>query len=427
MRNNLSPDIKKSAFPFSPFSMNEIPYVLDRKTCYRSEPGCDDEPSVVTPLNNAVIKDIKALEARYREVEAHRKFVSKIKGLPVDESIKRHYLEHLTQTPISILAEAPKFNLAREISTSEKCSTVYNSLFGLWSGDFYHTLLHCMKFWCPFCGGKGKKINKRRIKLMSRKLNKGRTPKNRAEFRSAAGSWLVRQFIFTVPEKDRWRFMSWDGLNKLFGVVRRIIKDLFPGSRVEVYMHTIGKGSLSKFNPHVNVHIYLPKGSGAKLMLTPETLIAVKDRWARGLRKLGCSDVRGPSELIAGKNVDVQYLYASKTAKIMQKIRYMTRPLGPEHLTAWRQDPDGQEMMDLHVRQLKGFQFMRSWDRWAGCNYYDTEDVTKEVESVIDEPVEFVGFTFVSVINFKLEGGLLEKIGEDLYVERRKFNRNRSP
>ncbi len=315
MRNNLSPDIKKSAFPFSPLSMNEIPYVLDRKTCYRSEPGCDDEPSVVTPLNNAVIKDIKALEARYREVEAHRKFVSKIKGLPVDESIKRHYLEHLTQTPISILAEAPKFNLEREISTSEKCSTVYNSLFGLWSGDFYHTKLHCMKFWCPFCGGKGKKINKRRIKLMSRKLNKGRTPKNRAELRAAVGSWLMRQFIFTVPEKDRWRFMSWDGLNKLFGVSNRTTKDLFPGSRVVAYMHTVGDEDITKFKPHVNVHILIPKGSGAKLKLTPETLDAVKDRWARGLRKLGCSDVRGPGENIAGKLVNVQYKWSSKLSE----------------------------------------------------------------------------------------------------------------
>ncbi|MBA7577110.1 hypothetical protein ES708_18956 [subsurface metagenome] len=427
MINNLSPDTKKPAELSFPFSGDKIPYGLDQNIRFRPEPGCDDmAPRKPLPRSD-IIRDLRDLENRCRESQAYRKFVRKIKGLPVDERVKGAYLDYLTQTRISISDSVPEFDLDRELSTPVACSKVYNSLFASSSANLYHTLLHCMKFWCPECGGKDKKIHKRRERYMFRKMNRGRTPRNRAELRAAVARWLVRQLIFTVPGKDRWRFMSREGLNQLAGVARRAIKELFPGSRVEVYIHTVGDEDISKFNPHINVHIFLPRGSSFKLKISPAKLSAIKDRWARGLRRLGCSDVRGPGENIAGKLVDVQYKWASKPKEVMFKIEYMTRPLGPEHLTAWRQDPDGQKMIDLHVRQLKGFQFMRSWDRWAGCNYYDTEDAVKEVESVIGEPVEWIGYTSTSVVRDLIEAGKLEKVTDDLYIQRGPFTQARSP
>ncbi|GAI68631.1 unnamed protein product [marine sediment metagenome] len=136
--------------------------------------------------------------------------------------------------------------------------------------------------------------------------------------------------------------MSWEGLNKLSGVVNRIMKEFFPGSRVLAYIHTVGDQDLSKFNPHINVHIFEPKKNGGRLKLAPEKLIAISDRVARGLRRLGCSGVHGRGEDKPGVTVNYEYSYAKEIKQVMFKIEYMTRPLGPEHLEAWRQDTDGQ-------------------------------------------------------------------------------------
>ncbi|GAI68592.1 unnamed protein product [marine sediment metagenome] len=427
MINKLSPDEKKSALFLSPLQGGKIPYILDENLRFRPEPGFDDG-SPAGPLDKCWNDpEPWAPETPPEQLPLIEQYINDISDLGRDEWLQESYLEHLTQTHIPICDETPEFDLKSEMSTPEKCSKVYNSLYARLSTNLYHVLLHCMKFWCEKCGGKKKKIHKRRKKLTYRKINRGKTIMNRAEIRAAAGRWVIRQFVFTVPEKDRYRFMSREGLNKLFGVARRTIKDLFPGSRVHAYMHTVGDKDLLKFNPHVNVHIFLPKGEGVKLKLSPEILDAVKDRFARGLRNLGCSDIRGPGESITGKMVDVHYSYASKGRKVLHKINYMTRPLGPEHLEAWRQNIDGQKMIDLHVQELKGFQYMRSWDRWAGCNYYDTESTIKEVESVIGEPVEHIGFTPASDIQKMITAGILEKIGEDLYMQRSKVKRNRSP
>jgi len=427
MKNNLSPAIKRDLPPFPPFSGGGIHPLFDQSVYFGPQSGTDDGTLVKTPSKGRFYANIKALENWHRERESYKDLVYKIKVSNIDEQLKTAYLERLTQTRISILDEAPEFDLKSEISASKICSTAYNSLFAPLSGDLYHTLLHCMKFWCPFCGGRNKKIHNRRKKLMLRKLNRGRVPKNRAEFRAVANEWLLRQFVLTVPEDDRFRFASREDINKLSGVARRTIKEFYPGQRVVAYIHTVGDDNPRKFNPHINVQIFYRKRDGVRLKETPEKLNAIKDRWARGLRRLGCSDVRGPGEDIAGKRVDVQYSFATKPRKVLFKIRYMTRPLGPEEFGAWHWDDNGKELMDLHVRQLKGFQFIRNWDRWAGCNYYDTEDAVKETESIAGEPLRFIGYTSPFTIKALFDAGKLAKIGKDLYRQRAEPVRNRGP
>ncbi|GAJ18577.1 unnamed protein product, partial [marine sediment metagenome] len=203
------------------------------------------------------------------------------------------------------------------------------------------------------CGGEGKKVHKRRDSRMYKKINGGKLPEDFEALFRVADSWLVRQLVFTVPGKDRHLFASSDDLNRLSDVVKRVTKAFFPDSRVLAAVQTIGDKDLCKFHPHLHVLIFERKRPGLKYKITPERLSSVKDLYATGLRRLGCSDVRGPGEAIAGKRVDVHYNYASDGAQVLKKIRYLNRPLGPEHLAAWRQDVDGQAMIDLHVRELK--------------------------------------------------------------------------
>ncbi len=175
------------------------------------------------------------------------------------------------------------------------------------------------------------------------------------------------------------------------------------------------------------MHIFEPKKAGGRLKLTPGKLVAISDRWARGLRHLGCSGVHGRGEDIPGVTVNYEYQYARKVEQILHKIKYMTRPLSPEHLEAWRQDIDGQKMIDFCVRELKSFRFLRGWDRWGRKKYSDKENIKQEVEDVIGRELEFKDYVSMSVVLEKLKDGIVEKIGEDLYVERSRLNRNRSP
>lgn len=427
MLNKLSPDEKKLTPPLFPLPGDRIPYILDENLRFRPEPGFDDGPPAYPWDECWNEPDPWAPQLPEGQPPLPLQYTNDINDLGWDGGGSFPYLDYLTLTPISILDEEPKFDLEGEISVSKRCSKVYTSLFGNCSGDVYRSLLCCMRFWCEICGGKKKKLHKRRKKSMYKKINRGVTLKNLAEIRATAALWVVQQFIFTVPDWERWRFASREGLNQLNGVVRRIMRELFPGSCVVIYIHTTGDKDFSKFNPHINVQIFHRKEEGVRLKFTPGELIAIDDRWARGLRRLGCSGIRGRGENIAGKMVDVKYRYARSVRKVLHMINYMTQPLGPKHLKAWQQDDDGQEMIDLHVRGLKGFQFMRNCDRWANCNYYDTEDTVKEVESVIGEPVTFIGYTSASDVREMLKAGKLEKIGEDLYVERRQRTRNRSP
>jgi len=423
----LTENIKKPAFPFLPLTGDKIPYILDENLRFRPEPGCDDGPPA-NPWDKCWTEpEPWAPEPPRSQVLLFEQYVNNIKELGLDEWPEDPYLEYLTHSCISIEDRTPKFDLEREILASKICRKGCVSLYEPESTNSYYKVLHCMRWWCFFCGGKGKKIHKKRKRRVFRKLNSGWYPVNRAEIRAAAGKYNLMQFVFTVPEKDRYKFMSWEGLNKLSGVVKRMMKDFFPGSRVLVYIHIVGDKDPSKFNIHINVHIFEPKKNGRRLKLTPEKLIAISDRWARGLRRLGCSGIHGRGEDMPGVTVNYKYNYAKGIRQVLHKIRYMTRPLAPEHLKLWRQDVDGQKMIDLCVRELKGFQFLRSWGKWARNKYSDTENVKQEVEDTVGRELKFAGYVSMSVILEKLKAGRLEKIDEDLYVERSCLNRNRSP
>ncbi len=427
MINKLSPDEKKLASPFLSLPGEKISYILDENLRFRPEPGCDPEP---VPEQLPLVMDDPepwAPEQVPDQLPSVMEYTNDINDLGWNEGGVVPYLEDLTLTGIPVYLQSPEFDLKEEISTSGKCSKVYNSLFGRLSGDLYQVVLHCMKFWCDICGGWGKKIHKRRQKLMYKKTNRGRVVKNPAELLSILSKWNIQEIVYPLPKKDRYKFASWEGLNQIFGSGKRTTREHFPNSRVVAYMHTVGKYSPYEFHPHVHVVILTPKKEGVRLQRTKAELAALRDSWARSLRRLGCSDVRGPGENIAGKLVNLKYLYARNAARVLQKIKYECRPLGPKHLKAWQESPGGQEMVDLHVRELKGFQFIRNWDRWANCNYSDTEDAVKEFESVFGEPLEHIGYTPAFVVREMFKAGKLEKISEDVYVQRRHRTRNRSP
>lgn len=427
MINKLSPDEKKPALFLSPLPEDKLTYILDENLQFRPEPGYDDGPPG-GPLDKCCNgPDPWTPEQPISQLPLFPQYINNIESLEWDEWPPESYLDQLTHSGISTCDQTPEFDLESEISTSKICRKGCCSLYDRVSTNTYYKVLHCMRWWCSFCGGKNKKIHDRRKRYSYKKVNFGWYPENRAELRAAISKYNLRQFVFTVPKIDRFKFMSWDGLNRLAGLVNRMMKEFFPHSRVVAYIHVNSDRHPLEFNPHINVHIFEPKKEGRNLKLTPGKLVAISDRYARGLRHLGCSGIHGRGEDIPGVTVNYKYEYARKVEMILFKINYMTRPLGPEHLEAWRQSIDGQKMIDFCVGELKGFQFIRSWDRWARNKYSDTENPKQEVENLIGRDLRFEGYVSMSVVLEKLKDGKVEKIGEDLYVERSKLNRNRSP
>jgi hypothetical protein len=415
MKNILAPAKYIFTPPFQPLPDGRIPYLVDENRRFRPAIGygiLPPPPRVIQRLDQDEPGD---QEATGIEQFLFDRYANNIKDLDESAAVGLPYVHIKMQTPISIPGEVPKFDLEDEINRSKRCRKAAAVLLEPKTTDIYYSVLHCMKFWCERCGGKRGFLHKRRKGYTYRKINRGRLPKGKEEIIAASDGWNVRQFVFTVPEKDRYLFHSWDGLNKLSGVVRRVIRDSFPGSRVQAAIQLTGDKNLLKFHPHVHVLIFYRKGEIGRARLAPAVLDAIKNRYARGLRRLGCSGVRGPDEEINGKRVDVHYNFATTPAQVLHLINYITRPMSQAHLEAWQGSEAGQGMIDLCVQELKGFQYLRNWDRWAGCNYYDFEDAVRETASVIGSPVIFAGSVPIERINELIVAGQVKKVGDDLY------------
>ena len=425
--NQLSPENIYFHPPFSPFPGGEIPYKLDQNLRYRSEPGCDDGPPVLP--GSQCLNDPEPWDRDLANLQPSLfdQYANNINEIGLDDGEGSPYLDIKTLTPKPILEEVPKFNLQDEIDRANRCRKAVVALLEPKTTDIYYSVLHCMKFWCFRCGGKGGFIHKRRKGYMYRKINRGHRPKDNDELLKVAAGWEARYFVFPVPEKDRDLFKSWDGLNCLLGVTRRVIRKYFPGSRVTAVPHLFGKKDWVKYHPHVNVTIWYRKDEHVTRKLSHQFLDAMKDSYARGLRCVGCSGVRGPGETIAGKRVVMHYGFKWKPEKVLHLIRYVTRPLGAEHLKAWQASENGQGMIDLCVEQLKGFQFIRHWDRWANCNYQDTEDAVHETASLIGSPVIFAGHVPIERIDELVASGQVKKVGDDLYRQPGRFSADYLP
>jgi len=149
--------------------------------------------------------------------------------------------------------------------------------------------MRCKKQYCPRCGGKNGYLHKVKIAHIEKKL-------------SGIGISFIRYFVFTIPEYLRGRFLSKEMMNKLFGIVQRIIerelgvliRERKTKKGVERKYHLQKRvlatlelfGDIKAFNPHVNVLIYEPVKSKCSLSLPEDLLKRIKNSYKRALAAL---------------------------------------------------------------------------------------------------------------------------------------------
>jgi len=391
-------------------------YKSDRNLRNRPEPGCDDGPPAFPWDKSWDDPEPWDHETARREQLLFNQADAYINDYEDIEAEGSSYVHVLAQVKIPVSDVPLKFDLQRELAISKGCRTAVASLMGRKTGSIYYAPMKCDRFWCPRCGGRHGFMHERRKNAAYTRMNNGVLPRNRAERRAVAAKWDVGQYVFTTPETGRERFMTREGANEIYGAAKRTIKRFERDTNIMAALQVCSDDQPKKFYPHVHVLVFYGKGEHRRLKRTPEELASIKDRWAMELRAIGFEGIRGPGETIEGKRVDVHYNFAVKTEQVLQRVNYASRPLGAEHLKAWQESENGQAMIDLCVRELKGFRFIRYWGKWAGCKFKDRQDVRGEVQSIIREPVEYLGVIPMAQLQELVRSGRVKKIGRDLYV-----------
>lgn len=263
------------------------------------------------------------------------------------------------------------------LARSGACERTVAKMHGEETENKYIKRIHCNKWWCPTCGSwrdsTGKihvgHIQRERRKSIYARLNGGFEILDKNDFsvlKSILDNITMVQYVFTVPFEYRCRFDSKDGLNRLFGSVKRIMSKYYPGTAQIAYMHVTGDESI-EFNPHVNVHIFIegdvrvcpPKGKIDK------QLYQIKMSWARALRGHGCA--------VDGNRVDIHKSFVAMKdtfKKKLHRIKYMTKTIDQGLLLQWRMY-GRQDMIDLTVKKMRGFRYIRYWGELSNTKYKD--------------------------------------------------------
>lgn len=273
------------------------------------------------------------------------------------------------------------------------------------SGSRYVKQVHCRKQWCPVCGGKGGVVHKSRIKSVISRVD--------------VEKYNVRQFIFTIPENIRDKYKSREGLNQLFSMARSVVEKYFgepyfdrrghvKGYKMELpcisYMHIFGDqdeyGNTGIYKPHVNIHIFEDKSK--KLKLDQALVDAMRILWGKKLAR--------HNEGIDPEHVDIHYSFSIGAAKVMHRIKYMLRPWDRNHYYATTED-----VKELLVKELLGFQYFRYWGALANCKYKDEMDmpeIIQQAESLVDERLIQTG---TGAFDFESWATKLEYIDDGFY------------
>lgn len=325
----------------------------------------------------------------------------------------------------------------RELQRSAACKQSVVLLRGVNSGHQYIRRLLCCKWWCPDCGSymRGRRlikgeIQKERIKSVYARLNAG----YEVHDKDMLGSLLktlskvtVLQYVFTVPETERFRYMSKDGLNQLFCSAKKILTSTYANAGMISTMHVVGDNS-TKFHPHVNVLVFLqgdvrvmPREGAQDMMLEK-----IKMRWARALMGHGSQiDLKAKG---FGVNVYKNFAKMGDVKRKLHMIKYITKPIDQKYMEKWI-DEDNHGMITFTVRELKGFRYVRYWgmlsnsrfkEWYSRINEGEGEKMKgrykSEYENAAGEPLRVEGIVKMSMTEvLKNPAFTVTKVGRDFY------------
>ena len=310
------------------------------------------------------------------------------------------------------------------IERSRACERTIARFHGEDTEAKYMKRIHCLKWWCPSCGtrtsSRGKmipgEIQKNRRKAVFARLNGGFEicdKKDFEQFTRTLNTITMVQYVFTVPEGCRERFKSKEGLNRLFGSAKRIMAKEYPDTGQISYMHVTGDQSL-EFHPHVNVQIMIP---GDVRVCPPEgvedlQLRRIKKSWARALRGHGCGIPEGVQD---GQGVVVHKSFVSKNdnfKKKLHRIKYMSKTIDQSYLDKWR-DAGRQDMIELAVKSLKGYRYIRYWGELSNSKYKQWYENILKAQRYTDKEVKEMNARKLRTREERLAGErlVLERVG----------------
>ena len=375
------------------------------------EPGYDDGPQPTTrdflesvndePLEFKVLGD--KVNSDQRVLPYLDKYAQTRGVLPLG-----HYQSDLDDANFDLeefkkqaTAEQVQQKIYEELSRSVHCgytSAVYQSEDD--DQDIYYHIMDCRKHWCPICGGNGGKIHQHRKKAIFQRVD--------------LTKYNIRQFVLTIPENIRSSFMSRYGMNQLFKAANRLMKKYFGKDAAMIaYIHLFGdekedkSGNQLKFHPHVNVHIF--EETYIKLKLDQETLEKIKVSWMKALKGMG-HDV---------EIIDIQYLFKLKIREKRHAVKYMSRPTwGKEQIEEAKQ-----EIRELLILGLKGFQYLRFWGALSNCKYEESAMMSKEekekIEKELGVKLRIIRFELIDAKKM-VKNGQIKEIRPGFYHEIRK-------
>jgi len=325
----------------------------------------------------------------------------------------------------------------RELQRSAACKRAVVLLRGVNSGHQYIRRLSCCKWWCPECGSymRGRRlikgeIQKERIKSVYARLNAGYEVHDKEMLESllkTLSKVTVLQYVFTVPESERFRYMSKEGLNQLFCSAKKILTSTYANAGMISTMHVVGDNS-SKFHPHVNVLVFLqgdvrvmPREGTQDMMLEK-----IKMRWARALMGHGSQiDLKAKG---FGVNVYKNFAKMHDVKRKLHMIKYITKPIDQKYMEKWINEED-HRMIAFTVRKLKGFRYVRYWgmlsnnrfEEWySRINEGEGEKMKgryrTEFENGAGEPLRVLGIFMMSFDDIlKNPAFTVTKVGRDFY------------
>ena len=283
---------------------------------------------------------------------------------------------------ITALEEAEKLLKMEDLwYKSQLCDQIACRFLGAKTGRIYFKFIPCLRWWCETCGQKGGRIN---IKRMSRVLDHLTIDKENT---------ILRQAVFTVPGKERIHFKTRPALNALIRMAEKIIKKRFPDLPSVAALHLFGDKGGTKWHPHV--HIVSIDKRGCRLQLTEAGLAEIREEWRFALQAYVLHPV---------KAANVHLSYVKEYGRILQRIRYLTRPMpGPVQYNALKSDI---KLLMFCMIDMQGYIFVRYFN---GARLKHIEDPTKDDE--IEECSSVAGENLV----YMLHGHISRKTFNDEY------------
>lgn len=293
--------------------------------------------------------------------------------------------------------EERKRKISEELSRSVYCGYTAAVFENEYQEVYYHNL-DCRKHWCPICGGKEGTIHKNRKHAIF----------DRVDVRK----FNLRQLVFTIPQEHREYFKSRYALNQALCSAKNLCKKYFGKESAMIgTLHLFGDSTTENpdndltYHPHVNVQIIEAKN--VRLKLESETLDKIRESWRRSLIGMGLTGI---------KVVNFDYEFKIKLKSKFHAMKYFCRPTwGAKQI----EKTEDEELKELLVLGLKGFQYIRFWGALSNCKYEESGMMTKrekaEIEKVIGERLYLrrieTGVNFEKMI----QNGILEEIRPNFY------------